>query len=249
MCNQKILITNLKINLHLFQTNSSHRINFQLNYPTKILLVIYHSHNIRFQHLINTIIINFSNNNRLHIKILAKIIISNLLLLSINLINSNQFKILMQATKDIKIKVIIMHNKIIIIKVIKKIQNNNITINSITKAMFNTIITTNFKIKIICQTNNINKNKVITISINKMLLQNKINKQALSSLNQVIKLNIRTCKKINWKTKSFQRKLLFQILQHKFLCLFQLLSKLEIKFLLLSFQKVLDKSLQSLKYR
>ena len=85
----------------------------------------------------------------------------------------------MQVLKDIKIKVIIMHNQIIIIKVIKKIQNN-ITINSITKTMFNTIITSNIKIKIniSSQTNNINKNKIITISINKMLLQNKINKQA-----------------------------------------------------------------------
>jgi len=126
ICNQKILIINL--NPNLFQANYNHRINFQLNNPTKILLITYHSH-IRFQHLSISTIINFSHNNQLHIKILTKVTISNLLLLIIYIISSNQFKILMQVTKDFKIKVIIIHNQIIIIKVvIKKIQNNN-TIN------------------------------------------------------------------------------------------------------------------------
>jgi hypothetical protein len=126
ICNQKILIINL--NPNLFQANYNHRINFQLNNPTKILLVTYHSHNIRFQHLIISTIINFSHNNQLHIFKITKVTISNLLLLIINLISINQFKILMQVTKGIKIKVIIIHNQIIIKVVIKKIQNN-ITIN------------------------------------------------------------------------------------------------------------------------
>ena len=127
ICNQKILIINL--NPNLFQANYNHRINFQLNYPTKILLITYHSHNIRFQHLIISTIINFSHNNQLHIfKILTKVTISNLLLLIINIISSIQFKILMQVTKGIIIKVIIIHNQINFKVVIKKIQNN-ITIN------------------------------------------------------------------------------------------------------------------------
>ena len=46
--------------------------------------------------------------------------------------------------------------------------------------MFNTTITTNIKIKInsSSHTNNINKNNLITLSINKMLQQNKLSQQA-----------------------------------------------------------------------